>query len=296
MPKILLVEDNELNREMLTRRLVRRGFEVLVAVDGVQGVAMAGSARPDLILMDMSLPGIDGWEATRLIKADTATRAVPVLALTAHAMSDDRAKALAAGCDDFDTKPVDLERLLGKIETLLKAKVLQLVPTERQPERQPELGSEPAPPGQALWARSLDLPAVAQSLPALQAAVDDLCTQAGLSRDLRADLQVVLDEVAANIFKHAYTPGASGAVQLALRHQGASATEPAAVELCFTDQGRPFNPLLQPAPDVALSAEERPIGGLGIHLVRQLTDRQAYSHSAAEGNRLTLFKHLKANA
>jgi CheY-like chemotaxis protein len=120
MPRILLVEDNELNRDMLSRRLARRGYEVAVAADGEQGVAMARSATPTLILMDLSLPGLDGWEATRRIKAAPETRSIPVIALTAHAMAGDREKALAAGCDDFDTKPVDLERLLGKIEALLK--------------------------------------------------------------------------------------------------------------------------------------------------------------------------------
>ncbi len=119
MPKILLVEDNEMNRDMLSRRLARRGFEVVVAVDGEAGVRMAQSETPALILMDMSLPGLDGWDATRQIKADPATRSVPVIALTAHAMAGDREKSLAAGCDDFDTKPVDFERLLGKIQTLL---------------------------------------------------------------------------------------------------------------------------------------------------------------------------------
>ena len=119
MAKILLVEDNEMNRDMLSRRLQRRGYEVLVAVDGEQGVAMARSERPALVLMDMSLPGIDGWEATRQLKADAATRGTPVIALTAHAMAGDREKCLAAGCDDFDTKPVDFERLLGKIQALL---------------------------------------------------------------------------------------------------------------------------------------------------------------------------------
>jgi CheY-like chemotaxis protein len=119
MPKILLVEDNEMNREMLSRRLARKGFDVVMAVDGLQGVAMASTEMPDLVLMDMSLPGIDGWEATRRIKADPATRTLPVIALTAHAMSDDRAKALEAGCDEFDTKPVDLARLLGKMEVLI---------------------------------------------------------------------------------------------------------------------------------------------------------------------------------
>ena len=118
MPKILLVEDNEMNRDMLSRRLTRNGFEVVIAVDGQQGVAMATSERPDVILMDMSLPVMDGWEATRRVKADPATRAIPVIALTANAMVEDREKAMAAGCDDFDTKPVELPRLLGKILAL----------------------------------------------------------------------------------------------------------------------------------------------------------------------------------
>ncbi|HEU5194332.1 MAG TPA: response regulator [Methylomirabilota bacterium] len=119
MPKILLVEDNEMNRDMLSRRLVKRGYDVALALDGEQGVAMARAEPPALILMDMSLPGIDGWEATRQLKAAPETQAIPVIALTAHAMAGDREKALAAGCDDFDTKPVDLTRLLEKIEALL---------------------------------------------------------------------------------------------------------------------------------------------------------------------------------
>ena len=119
MAKILLVEDNEMNRDMLSRRLIRNGFDVKIAVDGGQGVAMAASEKPDLILMDLSLPVLDGWEATRQVKSDPATRAIPVIALTAHAMADDERKALEAGCDDFDTKPVDLPRLLAKIQTLL---------------------------------------------------------------------------------------------------------------------------------------------------------------------------------
>jgi CheY-like chemotaxis protein len=119
MAKLLLVEDNEMNRDMLSRRLVRRGYEVVIAVDGEQGVAMARSEGPALILMDMSLPGLDGWEATRRIKAAPETQRIAVIALTAHAMSGDREKAVAAGCDDFDTKPVDLDRLLQKIEALL---------------------------------------------------------------------------------------------------------------------------------------------------------------------------------
>jgi CheY-like chemotaxis protein len=121
MPKILLIEDNEMNRDMLSRRLARGGYEVAMAEDGARGVAMAASDRPDLILMDMSLPVIDGWEATRRIKATPELRKIPIIALTAHAMATDREKALEAGCDDYDTKPIELQRLLGKIETLLAA-------------------------------------------------------------------------------------------------------------------------------------------------------------------------------
>ena len=119
MSKILLVEDNEMNRDMLTRRLERKGYEVVIAVDGQAGVEMASSAKPDIILMDLSLPVMDGWEATRRIKADAATQGIPVIALTAHAMSGDEQKAREAGCDDYDTKPVELSRLLGKITSLL---------------------------------------------------------------------------------------------------------------------------------------------------------------------------------
>ena len=121
MSKILLVEDNEMNRDMLSRRLERKGYEVVVATDGAQGVAFAQSENPDLVLMDMSLPVLDGWEATRRIKASEATQQIPVIALTAHAMAGDRDRALEAGCDDYDTKPIELPRLLEKIETLLAA-------------------------------------------------------------------------------------------------------------------------------------------------------------------------------
>jgi two-component system, cell cycle response regulator DivK len=119
MSKILLIEDNEANRDALSRHLKRRGYEVVMAVDGQQGIAMTRSEAPALILMDMSLPVLDGWEATRRLKAVAATKHIPVIALTAHAMSGDREKALEAGCDDYDTKPVELLRLLGKIEALL---------------------------------------------------------------------------------------------------------------------------------------------------------------------------------
>ena len=195
MPKILLVEDNEMNREMLSRRLQRKGFEVVIAADGLQGVAMAGTEQPDLILMDMSLPGIDGWEATRRIKADPATRTTPVIALTAHAMSDDRAKALAAGCDEFDTKPVDLARLLGKMEALLSSDAERAAVAAT--------GSPSAP---VHTQASIALPALPASLRGFKTELEHFCMQAHISASVHEDLQVVLDEICANVFKHAYTP------------------------------------------------------------------------------------------
>ncbi len=119
MPKILLVEDNEMNRDMLSRRLIKRGYEIVMAVDGQEGVDSAKAQLPDLILLDMSLPVLDGWTAARELKADPTTCDIPIIALTAHALAGDREKALEAGCEDYDTKPVDLARLLGKIEALL---------------------------------------------------------------------------------------------------------------------------------------------------------------------------------
>lgn len=119
MPKILLVEDNEMNRDMLARRLQKRGYEVILAVDGLLAVEMTQKEKPDLVLMDMSLPGLDGWEASRRLKGDPATAGIPIIALTAHAMAEDREKALAAGCNEFETKPVDLTSLLAKMETFV---------------------------------------------------------------------------------------------------------------------------------------------------------------------------------
>jgi two-component system cell cycle response regulator DivK len=127
MTTILIVEDNEMNRDMLSRRLERNGYKVLIAVDGEKGIEVARASAPDLILMDMSLPVVDGWEATRRIKADDALKHIPVIALTAHAMANDRAKALEAGCDDYDTKPIELPRLLGKMESLLPAQISEKV-------------------------------------------------------------------------------------------------------------------------------------------------------------------------
>ncbi|HZI99028.1 MAG TPA: response regulator [Gemmatimonadaceae bacterium] len=130
MRRILLVEDNEMNRDMLSRRLQRRGYEVIMATDGQQGVTMAQSRSPDVVLMDMSLPVMDGWEATRTLKSSPDTKDIPVIALTAHAMSTDREKAMEAGCDDYDTKPIELTRLIGKIESLIARFSNDIVQTE----------------------------------------------------------------------------------------------------------------------------------------------------------------------
>lgn len=287
MPKILLVEDNELNRDMLSRRLVRKGYAVVIAVDGLQGVAMAGTEHPDLILMDMSLPGIDGWEATRRIKANPATQKVPVIALTAHAMTDDRSTALAAGCDDFDTKPVDLERLLNKMVQLLQS---------GKTKAPVEAAGAPA----SSWAHELTLTATHSSLPAAKAALDALSVELCLTNDQRADLHVVLDEMCANVIAYAYPTSTGGTMHLLLRHlHGATRQDGiAAVQITVSDQGIPFDPLSVDPPclldaDPSSSIDERPIGGLGIHLIRQLTDEQRYSRSEAEGNRLTVIKSLR---
>ena len=294
MARLLLVEDNEVNREMLSRRLVRHGFEVLVAVDGLQGVAMATSTKPDLVLMDMSLPGIDGWEATRRIKADPATRGLPVIALTAHAMSDDRAKALAAGCDEFDTKPVDLPRLLGKVQALLGGGAAARADDHSKVTTgasgltaavATSVHASPRPP--VAHSAEITLPAVTASLPGFKTELAHFCAQADISAAVHQDLQVVLDELCANVIAHAYPPGQPGPLRMALR------LLPEALEVTLADQGQPFNPLANPAPDLSLPWQDRPIGGLGIHLVQTLTDQQAYSHSAADGNRLTLVRHLR---
>jgi len=127
MTTILIVEDNEMNRDMLSRRLERKGYQILIAVDGAMGIDVTRAQMPDLILMDMSLPVVDGWEATRRIKADEKLKHIPIIALTAHAMANDREKALDAGCDEYDTKPIELPRLLAKIETLLRSPELERV-------------------------------------------------------------------------------------------------------------------------------------------------------------------------
>ncbi|MEZ5651262.1 MAG: ATP-binding protein [Burkholderiaceae bacterium] len=290
---------------MLSRRLSRKGFDVVPAVDGLQGVSLASAAAPDLILMDLSLPGIDGWEATRRLKADPATRAIPVIALTAHAMSGDQEQALAAGCDDFDTKPVDLVRLLGKIRHLLDngAQGTGTGTTTRPGDTtgtrtRTTTGTTVAAPHDRPAEILFDevLPAQRAGLAAARAALDDVCAKAGIASDIGADLHVVLDEACANIIAHAYAPALPGPLRVTLRVLPAIVVDevalPAAIEIVVADQGPPFDPLALPTPDLGLPWDERPLGGVGVHLIRSLTDEQSYSHSEIGGNRLTLRRHL----
>jgi len=259
MPKLLIVEDNETNRDMLSRRLARRGYDVVLAADGAEGVAKAGTEEPDLILMDMSLPVLDGWEATRRIKAAAGTRGIPVIALTAHAMAGDEARARAAGCDDFDTKPVDLARLLGKIERWLAAGVAEL---------------------------ETSLPARRESLAPLLEFVERACAGAGVDGEAAFALRLAAEEVCANVIEHGYAGREPGPLRLRFRR------EPGAVVLVVEDRAREFDPATAPAPDLESGLEERQMGGLGWHLVRRTMDEVRHEPLPGGGNRVTLVKRL----
>jgi len=265
--KVLLVEDNEMNRDMLSRRLQRRGWEVAIAVDGAQGLAMAASEQPALVLMDMSLPVIDGWEATRRLRADPALAHLPVIALTAHAMSGDREKALAAGCDDFDTKPVEFDRLVGKIEALVNR------PRVATPDKQ-----------------QLTVQAELSELPRLLALVDAVCERHEIGPDARHDLKLVAEEACVNVMRHAYPENAAGTLTLSVGVE--EAADGHVMLLKLEDQGRPFDPSGPSVADVTASAEERPIGGLGLHLMRELSDRMHYERDPVRGNVLVLARRL----
>ena len=273
MPRILLVEDNELNRDMLTRRLERRGFEVLSAGDGAQGVALARSAAPDLVLMDMSLPVLDGWEATRRLKADPATGRIPVIALTAHAMAGDREQAMAAGCDDFDTKPVELPRLLGKISALLAV----------APAAAPAPGFEGA---------ALELPAAGlRDLAPVRDFVRSASAAASAREPAAQALVLAADEVCANVLQHGYGArgeAGGGPLRLRLTRDGER------LLLRIEDRAPRFDPggVVAARPDAP--AEDRPLGGLGWHLVRQMVDDVRWEPLEPAGNAVTLVTRLAA--
>ena len=256
---ILLVEDNEMNRDMLARRLAKRGYRVVTAGDGAEAVARARTAVPDLVLMDMGLPVVDGWEATRQLRADPVTRRVPVIGLSAHAMAADRDRALAAGADDFDTKPVDFAQLLAKIETLLA----RGRPTEAAIER----------------------PARLEELPALLKFLRARLTGAGAGDDVWQALRLAVDEAVSNVIAHGYR-GAAGTIRLAVGVGDGRAV------VTVTDEAPPFDPALVPPPDLDSPWAVRREGGLGWHLIRSLVD-EVHHRAGERGNVLTLVKRLK---
>jgi two-component system, cell cycle response regulator DivK len=269
--RVLLVEDNELNRKMLHRRLVRRGYDVVLAADGAQGVALARALpHPDLVLMDMSLPVLDGWAATRALKADPETRSIPVIALTAHAMTGDRERALEAGCDDFETKPVDLDRVIAKIEGF------------RPPEPEPESAVED---------HGLEIVREARvdNLPALMSFVTDICRFHHADEETVFALKLAVEEVFMNIAQHGY-PDEPGPVTLRI------VPEPDGWSVTVRDQGVPFDPSLAPLPDLASDWQDRPVGGLGWHLVRELMDEVRHEPGKGGGNVVTLIKRLPAGS
>lgn len=268
MARILLVEDNELNRDMLSRRLVRKGFEVVTAVDGREAIARARTEMPDLILIDMNLPEVDGWQATGELKADVATRAIPVIALTAHAMAGDRARALDAGCDDFDTKPVDLERLLGKIAALLA----------------------PDPPAARTASIRRSVPARIEWMQEILDTVDEFCMHAAVPAVIAHDLRLIVEESCGNVMLHAYAGRPAG--ELTLEIERTTVDGRPALRAAILDQGVPFNPLARADPDVTAPLAERAIGGLGVMLMRRLSDVQRYGYDPVRGNSLTLVKYL----
>lgn len=272
MARILLVEDNELNRDMLSRRLERRGYEVSMAVDGMQALERADADRPDLILMDMSLPEIDGWEATRRLKASPTTAAIPVVALTAHAMAGDRDKALEAGCDDFDTKPVDFQRLLGKMEALLN--------------RSEAMAHDANVP--YLIRRTIE--ARMEQLPIALDGIDEVCLKAHASAHVLHDLRLILEEACVNVIRHAYEGRNPGDLTLELEY--GPWEDHIAIRATVEDHGMRFDPLARAEPDIDAPIEDRPIGGLGVLLMRRLSDVQIYEYDAARGNCLTLVKFL----
>ena len=281
MPRVLIVEDNELNRDMLSRRLTRRGFEVLLATDGAQGVEAARAHRPDLILMDMSLPVVDGWEATRRIKAAPETGAIPIIALTAHAMAGDEAKARAAGCDDFDTKPVELPRLLEKMARWL-AKPSATTAAGGAATQAPS-GSEAMPVGHTA---RIERPATAEYLGEFLSFVTEQCDRAALPADVAGDVRLAAEEACANVIDHAYANVAPGPLALAITYDAAR------VVVTIEDRAPRFDPRLAPAPDLETSAEARALGGLGWHLIRRTMDAVVHEYFEGRGNRLTLTRQL----
>lgn len=280
---VLLVDDSELDRDMLSRRLARRGYTVVCATDGAEALAQVERIRPDLVLLDTSLPVVDGLTVTRTLKGNPATRALPVLILTSRAMQQDREQALAAGCDDFDTKPVELPRLLGKIEALLAARA---VPESAMPKGAvPASGIDVAERSLALTPLSLDRLAEIRTF--LAQSLTELDCAASVDAFVLA-----VDEICANLVQHAEVGAFPGPTRVTVRREGLDAI------ITVEDRGRPFDPSDAPAPDLTSDWEDRPVGGLGWFLVKQMVDDLTYSSTPVEDglvNRLTLIKRHVAS-
>jgi two-component system cell cycle response regulator DivK len=285
---VLLVDDSELDRDMLSRRLARRGYTVVCATDGAEALAQVERIRPDLVLLDTSLPVVDGLTVTRTLKGNPATRALPVLILTSRAMQQDREQALAAGCDDFDTKPVELPRLLGKIEALLAARV---VPEGAMPENVMPAGAVPAG-GIDVAERSLALtPLSLDRLAEIRTFLAQSLTELDCAASVDAFVLAV-DEICANLVQHAEVGAFPGPTRVTVRREGLDAI------ITVEDRGRPFDPSDAPAPDLTSDWEDRPVGGLGWFLVKQMVDDLTYSSTPVEDglvNRLTLIKRHVAS-
>ncbi len=255
---ILLVEDNPMNRDMLSRRLAKRGYRVVLAGDGGQALEQVRASTPDLVLMDMSLPVLDGWEVTRRLKADPVTRGIPVIGLTAHAMAGDRERALAAGADDFDTKPVDLARLLATIEAAL---------------------ARAATP-------QIERPAIHENLATLVDHAVRRCGALGGGDAVCNDVRLSVEEVCMNVIQHGYRGRDPGPVRVAVRREGS------ALMIVIADEAPPFDPADAPPPDLSSNWRQRREGGLGWHVVRSVMDEVRYTRSAT-GNVVTLIKRLE---
>jgi two-component system cell cycle response regulator DivK len=258
---ILLVEDDPPSREGLARFLTRRGHAVLFAADGAEAVQAVRERQPDLVLLDLSLPVMDGWEVTRRLRADAFTRSVPIIALSAHALPRDRASALAAGADDFEPKPVDVPHLLAKLDALLQAR------------------REAAP-------AALVRPAAQEHLAELVAFVLDRARAAGTPAETLHAVRLAVEEVCLNVMLHGYAHGSAGPLRVAVERRDD------ALLVVVADEAPPFDPATAPKPCLDAPLEERAPGGLGWHLVRSVMDEVRYERADPVGNVVTLVKRL----
>ena len=266
-PRILLVEDDPPNREVLTHLLERRGYEVVSAMDGAEGMQRARQVRPDLILLDLSLPIMDACEVTRRLRSDALTRALPVIALSAHGLRGDRETALAAGADEFEPKPVDVSRLTAKMDALLHAR--------------PAAPLAPASPAE------LTRPATLEHLGELVAFAVAFAQAEGAGHEVQQAVRLAVEEVCLNVMTHGYTGGACGPVRVAVERRDD------ALVVRVADEAPLFDPALVPRPRLDVPLEERASGGLGWHLVRSMMDQVSHEPAGPVGNVVTLVKRLR---